>query len=265
MSDITLGDMLVTLVEPSDVQQRIIHRYLEQIGVQKVQTANSGGAALDQMHRHPTELVISAMHLPDMTGTDLVHTMRADEALKEIAFLLVSSETNIRLLDPIRQAGAIAILPKPFALVDLKRALNATLEYYTPSEANLGSYDIESLQVLIVDDSRMARNHIRRLLANMGIEHFAEAENGRYAIELIEQNFYDLVVTDYNMPEVDGNELTTYIREHSTQRSIPILMVTSEHDSKRLAAVEQAGVSAICDKPFETASVRTLLKGFFAE
>jgi len=51
-----------------------------------------------------------------------------------------------------------------------------------------------------------------------------------------------------------------YIREQSSQTSVPIIMVTSEHDSKRLAAVQQAGVSAICDKPFDPENVRQLIQ-----
>ena len=69
----------------------------------------------------------------------------------------------------------------------------------------------------------------------------------------------DLVVTDYNMPEMDGREFVEYVRSRSWQRSVPILMVTSETDQGRLAAVEEAGVSGICDKPFEPAVVRCLL------
>jgi len=73
-------------------------------------------------------------------------------------------------------------------------------------------------------------------------------------------NFFDLVVTDYNMPEMDGKELTEYIRNHSQQASIPILMVTSEASHSHLAGVKQSGVSAMCDKPFEPSMVKSLIR-----
>jgi len=73
------------------------------------------------------------------------------------------------------------------------------------------------------------------------------------------ENLVDLVVTDYNMPEMDGKALIDHIRHKSWQNSVPVLMVTSESDQGRLAAVEEAGVSGICDKPFEPAVVKALL------
>ena len=61
------------------------------------------------------------------------------------------------------------------------------------------------------------------------------------------------------MPDVDGLQLTTYILEQSTQKTTPIIMITSEQNEQRLAAVQQAGVSAILDKPFETTSIRKFI------
>ena len=74
-----------------------------------------------------------------------------------------------------------------------------------------------------------------------------------------------LVVTDYNMPEMDGKALVDYIRTQSWQNSVPILMVTSEQDMGRLAAIEEAGVSGICDKPFEPEMVKGLLRRVLRE
>ena len=86
-----------------------------------------------------------------------------------------------------------------------------------------------------------------------------EAENGSVAAGILADTMVDLVITDYNMPEMDGKALVDFIRQQSWQASVPILMVTSEADMGRLAAIESAGVSGICDKPFEAHVVRDLL------
>ena len=129
----------------------------------------------------------------------------------------------------------------------------------------LENIDTESLQVLLVDDSRMSRNHLRRILEAMGVEHILEAENGIEGVNQINEHYFDLVISDYNMPGMDGRELVDFIRTHSSQPGIPILMVTSESNQSRLAAVQKSGVSAICDKPFEPVTLKRFLEKILVE
>ena len=255
-----LHELAVLLVEPSSTQRKIIEGHLHNLGIANIGHADSGDGALAAMGGSVPDLVISALYLPDMTGTELVERMRGDAALQQSAFMLISSETRFRYLDPIRQAGAIAILPKPFDPVSLKVALDATLDYLQPQSLELDRFDPESLEVLVVDDSLLARKHIRRVLTNMGLERITEATDGREAVQQLSRRFFDLIVTDYNMPQMDGRELVDFIRGESEQASVPVLMATSEANQDRLAAVQQAGVSAICDKPFNQQTVHNLVK-----
>lgn len=263
LARLQINDIAVLLVEPSATQQKIIRRQLQDVGVSKLILHDNGSAALQDMQSSPPDVVISALYLPDMTGTELVHQMRNNAATESIGFILISSETRFRYLDPIRQAGVIAILPKPFDSQELRVAMHNTLNFIEPSGLDSSSFTPEELQVLIVDDSAMARKHVRRVLQTLGIEQFSEAEDGQQAVSMLADNYYDLVVTDYNMPNMDGRELVDHIRNASSQASIPVLMVTSEANDNRLAAVQQAGVSAICDKPFGVDTVRSLVQQFF--
>jgi len=259
-NNISIPGLLVMLVEPSPTQQRIVRQRLAELGIQDCIVVEKGRDALAEMVRLQPDLVISALYLPDMTGTELVYAMREESSLRDTAFALVSSETRIRYLEPIRQAGAIAILPKPFTNEELKVAISTTIDFLEPDVIRLDSYDTESVEVLIVDDSALSRKHIRRVLSSMGLERFTEAEDGVEAMALLRERYFDLVVTDYNMPNMDGKELVDQIRNSDTQSSVPVLMVTSERDENRLAAIQQAGVSAICDKPFEPQTLRRLIE-----
>ncbi len=258
--NISIPGLLVMLVEPSQTQQRIVQQRLAELGIQDSIVMENGTDALAEMLRLQPDLVISALYLPDMTGTELVYAMREEPQLQDTAFMLVSSETRIRYLEPIRQAGAIAILPKPFTNEELKVAISATVDFLAPDVIHLENYDPESIKVLIVDDSALSRKHIRRVLSSMGLEQFTEAEDGVEAMALLRERYFDLVVTDYHMPNMDGKELVDQIRNSETQSSIPVLMVTSERDKSRLAAIQQAGVSAICDKPFEPGTLKRLIE-----
>jgi two-component system chemotaxis response regulator CheY len=254
-----LSALHVFLVEPSHTQRLIIRQHLADAGIQDVTCLDSGAETLAELQHSSPDLIISSMYLPDMTGVDLVHAIRKDSASYEMAFLLISSETNIKYLEPIRQAGAIAILPKPFTQRELDTALSSTLDYLYPQKASLEHFDVADLQVLIVDDSEFSRKFISRILGDIGIENITLANDGKQAFELINRHYFDLIVTDFNMPEMDGLQLVQQIRTSTDQKTVPILMVTSEQNQNRLAAVEKAGVSAVLDKPFEPASIKQLI------
>jgi two-component system, chemotaxis family, chemotaxis protein CheY len=260
-----IKDLAVILVEPSLTQRHIIEQQLSELGIHDIDVFSSGAKALQALLTSKPDLVISSLYLPDMTGTDLIERMHNDAELIKSAFMLVSSETNISYLDPIRQAGAVAILPKPFSKEDLQVALGATLDYVETPALELQDIDTGSLQILIVDDSMMSRNHIQRMLEAMDIENIIQASNGAEAAHLIEQHYFDLVISDYNMPEMNGQELVDFIRQKSGQPGLPILMVTSESNENRLSAVQKSGVSAICDKPFNLDTLQDLLQKILQE
>ncbi len=264
MGFLTIEQLDVLLVEPSSTQHRIIADYLSELGARQVRQVSGGGEALQAMHDNVPDLVISAMHLPDITGTELVQRMRKEDSLLNVAFMLISSETDIRYLEPIRQAGAIAILPKPFDRDQLQTSLRATLDFLEPDPLQLKNFAPDELKVLVVDDSFTSRHIIRQMLERLGVEQILEAENGHEAQRLIEQEFFDLVVTDYHMPRMDGRELSRFIREHSSQPGVPVLMVTSETDRSRLAGIEQSGVSAVFDKPFTIEILRGMMEKLIA-
>ncbi|NQZ32016.1 MAG: response regulator [Oceanospirillaceae bacterium] len=244
-----LSNLLVVLVEPSNLQRSIIRKHLASFEITEVEECACGQQAIDFMCNEVPDIVISSMHLPDMTGTDIVSNMRSDERLSETTFLLISSETHYRFLEPVRQAGAIGILPKPFTAKELGRVLHSTLDYIGDHETEVTDEEFENLSVLIVDDSKVSRTYFKNILKNLGVKNLVEAEDGAQAYEIFQQQNFDLVVTDYNMPNVDGKELLELIRQDAQQPSVPVMMVTSEQNQASLAAIESSGVSALVKKP----------------
>jgi two-component system, chemotaxis family, chemotaxis protein CheY len=259
MQQLSPADLSILLIEPSDVQRKIIIKQLSEEGATQVSTADGIDSAMLQLKQHKADLVISSLYFEQGTSLELLAKLKNDSDLAEVPFVLISSETKKAQLEQFKQSGVVAILPKPFNSVQLGKALNAAIDLLSPAELELSLFDVHDVRVLVVDDSRLARNHIKRVLQNLGIQHLTEAEDGQQAIELLKNNMFDLVVTDFNMPEVNGQELTQYIREHSQQSHIPVLMVTSEANESHLSNIAQSGVNALCDKPFEPETVRALL------
>ncbi len=255
-----LSDLYVVVVEPSNLQRNIICDHLRSFGIEQIDEFNQALPALESMRTQLPDIVVSSMHLPDMTGTELVREMREDEALRDITFLLISSETHYRYLEPIRQSGAIAILPKPFSREEMATALRSTLHYIVDHSQEASGEEHDDLRVLLVDDSRMSRKVVRHMLDALAVGHVTEAADGAEALELIRRGErYDLIVTDYNMPNVDGKELTEHVRHQSEMPTVPIMMITSEQNEGCLAAIQQAGVSAICSKPLSYDMVKVLI------
>jgi two-component system chemotaxis response regulator CheY len=255
-----LDELITLFVEPSTSQHKLIEKNLREVGLKEITWTKNGCDAIALLKEDKYDLVISSMHLEDMTGTDLILRIRTGDHNRDVPFILISSETQYRFLEPIRQAGAIAILSKPYDKAQLEKSLYATLDYFDQGELSVASVDLDQIEVLLVDDSDISRRHMRYILKNIGLEKVVEAENGKQGLALMGGQFFDLIITDLYMPEMDGQEFVENIRNVSNQSSVPILMVSSESDESRLASVREAGVSAICDKPFEPNTVKQLIE-----
>ena len=140
------------LVEPSAVQAKIIRAECDEIGLHQVEHVATVAEALDTMLRRAPDLILSALYLPDGTGTELVEAMRAEGRLAEVPFLLISSETRPQALEPVRQSGACGILPKPFTAAQLSRAISRTLDLLGTSHVLENEFDLDSIRVLLVDE-----------------------------------------------------------------------------------------------------------------
>lgn len=260
MAEITADQLSILLVEPSDVQRKVITRHLVDAGISRLETAASLAEAKEKLPMFLPDLVASAMYLPDGEAIELLQHIQTQSQLKETVFMLVSSEHKRQQLEQFRQAGCIAILPKPFTEKHLQRAINATLDLIAPEHFELDTLDVEELRVLLVDDSNTSRHYLRRVFESIGVTNIVEAGDGREGVQALEQQDFDLICTDYHMPEMDGRELAETVRMQPTHAHIPILMVSARADELQLQQIEQAGVNALTDKPFQPEILRRTLK-----
>jgi two-component system chemotaxis response regulator CheY len=113
-------------------------------------------------------------------------------------------------------------------------------------------------RVLVADDSSTMRKIILRSLQAVGVKDVAEAADGSEAIALFEPGKFDLVLTDWNMPGMNGLELLKAIREQD--KAIPVIMVTTEAEKSRILEAIQAGVTDYLVKPFQQDALREKLE-----
>jgi two-component system chemotaxis response regulator CheY len=251
----------VLLVEPSRAQSVIIRKYLQESGIAATTTAASGRQALEIARRGCPQAVVSAMHLADMTGLQLAERIAADPALCSAGFVLITSKADSEAAESAQAPAGVILLPKPFDAAGLAGALHRSIRRAsTGAAAPAAPGDFTHFKVLIVDDSPVARTHVRNVLCALGFSRFTDAASGAAAIALVAAENFDLVVSDYNMPGADGRRVVEFIRRESRQPGLPVLMVTTETDPVLLEAVRRLGVAAIFDKSFRLDSVKPVIE-----
>jgi two-component system chemotaxis response regulator CheY len=107
-----------------------------------------------------------------------------------------------------------------------------------------------SMKILVVDDFSTMRRIVKNILKQLGYENIVEAEHGAQALEMIQAGGIDFVITDWNMPVMDGFGLLKKLRSDAAYKSLPVLMVTAEAEKEKVVAAIQAGVNNYIVKPF---------------
>jgi two-component system chemotaxis response regulator CheY len=119
------------------------------------------------------------------------------------------------------------------------------------------------MKILVVDDFSTMRRIIKNLLKDLGFANIQEADDGNTALPMLQQDVFDFVVTDWNMPGMQGIDLLRAIRADASLKHIPVLMVTAEAKKEQIIAAAQAGVNGYVIKPFTTSTLeRKLIKIF---
>jgi len=120
-----------------------------------------------------------------------------------------------------------------------------------------------NLKFLVVDDFSTMRRIIRNLLKELGYSNVDEAEDGQSALGKLKRETFDFVITDWNMPGLDGLQLLQAVRGDDSLSSLPVLMVTAEAKKENIIAAAQAGASGYIVKPFTSATLDEKLSKIF--
>ena len=106
------------------------------------------------------------------------------------------------------------------------------------------------IKVLVVDDFPTMRRIVKNLLKQLGFENIDEAEDGAQALGKLKAGGYGLVVSDWNMPVMEGIDLLRHVRQDEALKTMPFLMVTAEAEKDKVITAIKAGVDNYVVKPF---------------
>jgi two-component system chemotaxis response regulator CheY len=195
-----------------------------------------------------------------MTGVQLAQQVRDENKENAPGFVLITSEAERAEAGTLSKCGRAVLLQKPFTPQQLGDALKLVSDMnQSATRVARSSARPSKLRILIVDDSTSARAHIRHALTSAGLARFVEATDGAQAVAAVAKETFDLIVTDYNMPLMDGCGLVGYLRQNPATASIPIIMATTEKDPTKLDEVRRLGVT-VCDKSLPSQVVQQIIE-----
>ena len=120
-----------------------------------------------------------------------------------------------------------------------------------------------NMKVLIVDDFATMRRILKNILKQIGFSNIAEADDGKTALAKLKDRKFDLVLCDWNMPEMSGLELLQKVRSDDELKDTPFVMVTAEAQKDNILEAVKAGVNNYVVKPFTAETIGEKLKKVF--
>ncbi|MDQ3366135.1 MAG: response regulator [Myxococcota bacterium] len=250
----TRAKKLIILADDSPLIHRHTVPILEDEGYDVV-SANDGVEAVELARLHKPDLVITDVEMPRLDGYGVCKALKGDAATAHVPVLICSTLGEATDLERGFDAGADDYLVKPVIPEELSTRVRALVQGTLPGARE---------RVLVVDDSPAQRHYVADCLARQGFE-IATAEDGKVALKKAQAVKPALIVSDYEMPNMNGFELVHALRRDPELRNIPVIMLTARDSKRDMAQMRAAGASAYLVKPFSQDKCIALVERTLAE
>lgn len=121
----------------------------------------------------------------------------------------------------------------------------------------------KDMKILIVDDFSTMRRIIKNLLRDLGFSNTSEADDGNTALPMLKSGGFDFLVSDWNMPGMQGIDLLKAVRSDPDLSALPVLLVTAESKKEQIIEAAQAGVNGYIVKPFNATTLKEKIEKIF--
>jgi DNA-binding response OmpR family regulator len=245
----------ILLVDDSQVIHSYVETALTREGYE-IFHAYDGREGLKQAAQLVPDLVISDIDMPEMNGFEMCRAIKNTPALAEIPILILSARGTGVDIDLGFDVGANDFLTKPVSENELVSRVDLVLG----GAAQSTSREL----VLVVEDSAVQRRLIAQALSQQGFE-VHQAEDGQQGLEMALELSPDLIVTDSEMPRMNGRDLTREVKKRPRLRDVPVMMLTAADSELARAKGRHAGVSAYLAKPFVADKVVVIAEKLMGE
>ena len=254
--------MRILVVDDSAGMRRIIRKELEK-GDYEVFEAVDGMDALDRVEECQPHLITMDVDMPKSNGFEAVTKIRTEikplstETNNKVPIVFVTANDTLEGRAKGFEVGATDFITKPFSQGEVLSAVNSLLK---------SDNSLKGMTALIAEDSKVARNVLNNILKAEGLKTLL-AEDGAKAYEIIKEREHeiDILVTDYMMPEMNGDELCRNIRTELGNKTLPVLFLSGMSERSSILEIFKAGASDYVVKPFAKeelmARIRVHLEG----
>jgi len=245
----------ILLVDDSKLIHASVGKIIAENGF-KVIHAMDGVEGLRKAVEYVPDLIISDLDMPNMNGYEMCQEIKQKEVTQDIPVVILSARGAGLDIDKGFDVGANDFLTKPVDEAELISRINLTLA--PKQDGSLRE------KILVVDDSALVRNMMKQGLSQQGFE-ILTANDGQEGYDAAVEYEPDLVITDFNMPKMNGRELTRALKSRETLVDIPVLMLTAADSDTDQRKGKHAGVSAFLSKPFPPDKLVVIAEKLIAE
>ena len=224
----------VLVCEDSSVLRRAIVKMLTGMGCDVREAAN-GAEGIEAFPWKP-DLVFTDVDMPEKTGLDVVRALREDPDLAETPVVVLTGRADTKTVSQMMHFKVMAYLLKDkVSSKELEEKMRQCLA------AAQRLRDAPQRRVLVVEDSAVYRRAVCAVLKSLSCE-VLEAVDGEEALEVMGGDLPDMLITDIDMPRLDGVELIRQVRGFPGGDSLPVIMLTGQNDERTMAAALEEGV-----------------------
>ena len=236
----------ILIVDDNDMNRDLLARRLSQ-AYYDVIDVGSGQEALDAIENRKIDLVLLDILMPDMDGYEVLEQLKENPNTRTIPVIMLTAVHEMDSVVRCFELGADDYLTKPYNIPFVRSRIASCLR----GKANINNEESTSARILVVDDNNVNRDILQRRLEREGYI-VDTAENGRQALEEIDNQKYDLILLDILMPEMDGYDVLRALKASDKHKQIPVIMLTAVHESDSVRSCIEMGAADYLLKPYNT-------------
>lgn len=248
------GRKKILVADDEEIVQEVISRALDKEKYE-IYSVSNGIEAIQKVHSINPDLILLDINMPGKNGLQVCQELKENPETTKIPIMFVSARTDENVIEKGFDVGADDYLTKPFKLEELVTKVEQIFGGLTNDRKE---------KVLVVDDSSIVRSILHNGISQQGFRIITACDGEEGLREAIQEQ-PDIIISDFEMPKMNGFDFCRAVKSHGDLKHIPFIMLTSRDTRGARALGARAGVNAYLCKPFQVDRIVVLIERFLSE